>query len=490
MQNDGVILADPRNNNFNFKNIRELNIPDFSILHNMKSGSANVKINNESLYAEVYTINSLSWKLIGLIQRKEIFSMYVTTLKYILFIGIFLMVVFLIIALIFINKITDTLILVVNTLEDIALGDGDLTVRLPLIGNDEVRDLAYYFNQTIEKIQTSIRVVANNTNIMHGVGSDLETNMKETTNTINQISTNIDGIKEQTLTQFAGVTETTATMEEIIHTITQLNNSIEIQAVAVSQSYTAIQEIVENISSITQILKQTDNSIKTLVDATDDGKQTLLTTNAVTQKISEASGALLEASNVIKYIAGQINLLAMNAAIEAAHAGDSGKGFAVVADEIRKLAEESSNQGTTITTTLNALSAQIETRAESSKAGEGKFNAIFNYASDVKNMSVRLMDAMNIQEHESQEILKAIKSINAVTSEVKAGATEMLIGGEQIANEMRKLDNLTCVITSSMNEMASGAVQIVNAVQEVNEITHKNKESIDGLVTEVSKFKI
>ena len=66
----------------------------------------------------------------------------------------------------------------------------------------------------------------------------------------------------------------------------------------------------------------------------------------------------------------------------------------------------------------------------------------------------------------------------------------MLKGGEGVAQEMRKLDNLTRIITDSMNEMAAGAVQINNAVQEVNEITQKNKQSIENLATEVSKFKV
>ena len=87
-------------------------------------------------------------------------------------------------------------------------------------------------------------------------------------------------------------------------------------------------------------------------------------------------------------------------------------------------------------------------------------------------------------------MLKAIKEINAVTSEVQAGSEEMLKGGEGVASEMEKLDGLTRVITDSMNEMAAGATQISNAVQEVADITNKNKMSIDGLVEEVGRFKV
>ena len=380
--------------------------------------------------------------------------------------------------------------IVVSALKDIAQGEGDLTVRLPVHGNDEVTDLSEYFNETIEKIGAAIKSVGTNSNTMEEIGTELASNMTETASAVNQISANIDGVKQQAMTQAASVTETAATVEEIVRTIKQLNNSIETQAASVAQSSSSVEEMVANIASIGQTLGKTDDVIRSLTTATSDGKATLVTSNTVTQKIAEESGSLMEASSVIQHIASQTNLLAMNAAIEAAHAGEAGKGFAVVADEIRKLAEESSTQGKTITATLKTLSGEIETLSASSKTVEEKFNAIFTLAEQVKDMSNRLTDAMREQENGSREVLTAIKNINMVTVEVQAGSEEMLKGGEGVAVEMRKLDDLTRVITESMNEMASGAVQINNAVQEVNEITQKNKRSIEALSLEVSKFKV
>ena len=378
----------------------------------------------------------------------------------------------------------------VTALKDIAQGDGDLTVRLSVHGNDEITDLSEYFNETIAKIGTSIKMVGENSKVMENIGEELSSNMTETASAINEISSNIDGVKQQALTQAASVTETAGTIEEIIRTIENLNGSIETQSDSVSQSSAAVEEMVANIASITQSLEKSDNMVKTLAAATSEGKATLLTSNTVTQKIADESGGLIEASSVIQNIASQTNLLAMNAAIEAAHAGEAGKGFAVVADEIRKLAEESSVQGKTITDTLKKLSDDIKGLSDSSKIVEEKFNAIFQLSENVRGMSAELTAAMREQENGSREVLAAIKNISSVTVEVKSGSEEMLVGGKGVADEMRKLDQLTAVIKDSMNEMAAGVQQINRAVQEVNDLARKNKDSIEGLAEEVDKFKV
>ncbi|WP_253730167.1 methyl-accepting chemotaxis protein [Treponema sp. OMZ 790] len=377
-----------------------------------------------------------------------------------------------------------------SILKDISEGEGDLTSRLPVKGYGEISDLSTYFNRTMEKIRSTIESVGYNITGMQTISQELASNMTETASAVHEISTNIENVKQQTMTQAASVTETAATMEEIIRTIKQLNGSIASQASGIERSSSFIEQMTANVHSASQTLEKNNTLIKLLYEKTVKGKEGARTANGVVNEIAEKSDSLLEASLVIQNIASQTNLLAMNAAIEAAHAGESGKGFAVVADEIRKLAEESNAQGKQIAAVLKESIEIINHLISAGNGAEKTFDEVYDLAHTISEQEDLITASMKEQTEGSREILTAIRDINTVTHQVNDGSAEMLKGGENAAAEMHKLDNLTRVIADSMNEIASGAVQISNAVQDVNEITQKNKASIENLALEVQKFKV
>ncbi|MFC2604047.1 MAG: cache domain-containing protein, partial [Treponema sp.] len=128
--------------------------------------------------------------------------------------GGIILIIAVVVVYIFARMIIKPIQFTVSALKNIAQGEGDLTVRLPIHGNDEITDLSEYFNETIEKIGSAIKNVDKNANVMQSIGDELSSNTSETASAINEISSNIDSVKQQTLTQAASVTETAGTIEE------------------------------------------------------------------------------------------------------------------------------------------------------------------------------------------------------------------------------------------------------------------------------------
>jgi len=371
-----------------------------------------------------------------------------------------------------------------------SIAEGDLTVHLSVSGNDEIAELSRYFEQTIERIGSVIEAVSQNTGTMQAVGKKLAGNMAETETAANEIEKSVAVVQNQTVDQSASVTETAATIEQVIKRLKQLDQSIEAQAESVAQSSAAIEEMVANIGAVSDRLGKNNAVIKTVYDQTKNGKERVNYANEVVAQIAEKTEALLEASQVIQNIASQTNLLAMNAAIEAAHAGESGKGFAVVADEIRKLAEESNTQGKQIGAVIKD-SIQIIGTLTTAGAGAAKsFVEVYESVNQISQQEEQIVSAMSEQESTSREVLAAIRNINEVTGGVRDASAEMLRGGEQVAQEMQRLSQITISISEHMRGMVTVSERIGDTVQAVNGITQENTVSIENLAAEVRKFKI
>jgi methyl-accepting chemotaxis protein len=388
------------------------------------------------------------------------------------------------------HSTTKPIVTVAETLKDISEGEGDLTRHIDVDSKDEIGDLAHYFNKTLRKIKDLIIVIKKEAAGLHSIGNDLASNMTETAAAVNEITANIQSIKGRVINQSASVTETNATMEQVITNINKLNDHVENQSRNVSQASSAIEEMVANISSVTNTLISNSANVKTLQESSEVGRNGLQEVAQDIQEIARESEGLLEINAVMENIASQTNLLSMNAAIEAAHAGEAGKGFAVVADEIRKLAESSSEQSKTIGTVLKKISESIHKITKSTENVLTKFEAIDSSVKTVSLQEENIRNAMEEQGQGSKQVLQSASSLSELTQQVKSGSHEMLEGSREVMNESRNLEKMTQEITNGMNEMATGADQVNVAVHNVSEISTKNRESIDNLLKEVSRFKV
>ena len=208
---------------------------------------------------------------------------------------------------------------------------------------------------------------------------------------------------------------------------------------SVSTSSSAVEEMIANINSINSILEHNAESVGLLDGATRKGMTGIENVAELVSKIEENSNGLSEMSSVIQKIASQTNLLAMNAAIEAAHAGNSGRGFAVVADEIRKLAENSGSEARKISDVLKNVKQLIDATFKDTGDVQKEFSEVVQLSGTVVEQEQTVRRAISEQNEGGKQLLQAVGSMRELTQTVKERTEKLLTDTNAIKESILEL---------------------------------------------------
>lgn len=349
-----------------------------------------------------------------------------------------------------------------------------------------INDLNTFKDEThnlLADIEKSVKISLN-------TADKVSSSMTTTSESIEEIMLNITKVKEQAGYQSESVQKSDDTIKTMLSKINELNENASIQVECVSNSSKAVEDMVSNIRSVTQILEGNSTTVQKLGTESENGRKRINESTELAETILEKSAGLMEASTIVQSIASQTNLLAMNAAIEAAHAGDAGKGFAVVADEIRKLAEQSNTQGKNIGSQLSELQEIIQGVSDNTKAVQNQFEVIFDLTNKVQEQEAVIKNAMDEQNEGNVQVLQSINEIKSSADVVKKNTNLLLNGGKQIGEEMKHLENVTQEITESMNKMAADSTEITQSVNECQKLSNENQTNLEELNKNVGMFKI
>jgi len=378
----------------------------------------------------------------------------------------------LIIAFIILASVTATVIFFVSSsiakpIRELAkraveFGKGDLTVKFEAKGKDEVAQMAQALQQMAENLRESMMNINESSIQVNSSAENLASTAEEMSATSEELASQMEEVNKGAQNASASIQEVTSGIEEV--------------AASAQNVSKATQDLTERATQVNNSAKEGEEAVRKIADIINQTSQKAQITEKTVTQLAENAKNIGEIVQTINSIAEQTNLLALNAAIEAARAGEAGRGFAVVADEIRKLAEESKNA----TDKIAGILSQIQEGAEQAHVATNETVEVVERASEQANVVTdRLMN-----------ILKEVENITSMIENLASSAEEQSAAAEEMSGAMDTAAKAVTSIAERIEEMTSAVKQQADSSQSVSGLSEELSSIAENLVEQVKKFKI
>lgn len=372
----------------------------------------------------------------------------------------------------------------------IKVSHGELTGTIQSSRKDEVGLIANSSHQLISSLKEIIIHIKNQAQESVKVENELLESSRHSLETMEEISGKTDTINNGITNINRKVSSSMDNVEAINKTVDEFQGFITAQNNILETSNAQTKQMLDMLQIINQLSEQNAVLSQELQNKSNSGGAQLKETITSIKDINANIDSISSLVQIINTISARTNLLAMNAAIEAAHAGDAGKGFAVVADEIRTLAEQSSKNASGISKIINDIVSKIKTTAEQSEQTAAAFNDIDSAISAVIDAFNKVSENTGSLRHDTAELKTTLKKLNEISDSILASGETVKSGSGTIADDLKMLDDYSKTMTNNIQVITNQSQENTNMQQENMNVLGHLEESINELVTSVSQFKV
>jgi len=368
--------------------------------------------------------------------------------------------------------------------------DGDFREDISADTSDEIGLLSLMSNVLVQNLNKGFLTIHKLVDSLQMSKEALGRSVAEMVHALEQIQRNLRSTNDEMGSHSTNVIETTAAIEELARNIESLGQNINRQMNMIEESGKAVSNLVHANNELGNLAENSQDKTESLVLVSEDGMQNILKMTQRIEDIMASSNHLLEANDLIASVAAQTNLLAMNAAIEAAHAGDAGKGFAVVADEIRKLAETSSAQSADISQNLRNLLENITNIEAQSQTVHLSFGQISEHVKDVREAVTSINSYVSTVKSHGDQLDSMLLEMKTVSENVTVGSTEMQQGNQEILSAVTNIREINGKVQESISGITSGADEIMGISESMQQQDRITDESILNVRNVLKGFRI